>query len=136
MILRVRGIPFCFPGRSMGARVAAEVATNSSLTTDFVYGLVCLSYPLHPPRRPTELRLSSLLHLGIPALFISGTKDNLCRQDLMETVLNKMGSDWTMHWLQGADHELKIHRKHESEAISLMCDWVVQWCQSVFMAER
>lgn len=120
----------------MGARVAAEVATHSSLTKDFVYGLVCLSYPLHPPRRPTELRISALLHLGIPVLFTSGTKDTFCRKDLMEAVLNKMGTDKTMHWIPGADHELKIHSKQDSAVLSAMCDCVVQWCQSVFMAER
>ena len=121
----------------MGARVAAEVASHSSLTKDFVYGLVCLSYPLHPPQRPTELRMSSLLHLGIPVLFISGTKDNLCRKDLMEAVLSKMGADTTVHWVPGADHELKIHSKQESSTVlTSMCDRVVHWCQSVFMAER
>ena len=59
----------------MGARVAAEVASNSSLTTNFVYGVACLSYPLHPPRKTSELRVSPLLHLGVSVLFISGKKD-------------------------------------------------------------
>ena len=120
----------------MGARVAAEIASNSNFTTDFVYGVVCLSYPLHAPRRTSELRLSSVLHLGIPALFISGTKDNLCRMDLMESVLNRMGSDWTMHWVEGADHQLGVRGKQNTELVTMMCNWVVEWCQSVFMAER
>lgn len=123
-------------GRSMGARVAAEVASNSSLTTNFIFGVACLSYPLHPPRKTSELRVSSLLHLGLPALFISGRKDPYCRPDLMDTTLNRMANDWTMHWVEGADHELKVHGKVNHELISNMCEWFVQWCQSVFMAER
>ena len=121
----------------MGARVAAEVASNSSLTTDFVYGVACLSYPLHPPRKTSELRVSPLLHLGVPVLFISGRKDPFCRADLMENAtLNRMANDWTMHWVDGADHELKVNGKVNNEIISNMCEWFVQWCQSVFMAER
>lgn len=123
-------------GRSMGARVAAEVASNSSLTTEFVFGVACLSYPLHPPRKTSELRISPLLHLGVPVLFISGRKDPFCRPDLMETSLNRMANDWTMHWIEGADHELKLHSKVNNDVISNMCEWFVQWCQSVFMAER
>lgn len=121
----------------MGARVAAEVASNSSLTTDFVYGVACLSYPLHPPRKTSELRVSPLLHLGVPVLFINGRKDPFCRTDLMENAaLNRMANDWTMHWVDGADHELKVNGKVNNEIISNMCEWFVQWCQSVFMAER
>ena len=121
----------------MGARAAAEVVSNSSLTTDFVYGVACLSYPLHPPRKTSELRVSPLLHLGVPVLFINGRKDPFCRADLMEnTAVNRMANDWTMHWVDSADHELKVNGKVNNEIISNMCEWFVQWCQSVFMAER
>ena len=121
----------------MGARAAAEVVSNSSLTTDFVYGVACLSYPLHPPRKTSELRVSPLLHVGVPVLFINGRKDPFCRADLMEnTALNRMANDWTMHWVDSADHELKVNGKVNNEIISNMCEWFVQWCQSVFMAER
>ena len=125
-----------FSGRSMGARVAAEVASSSSLTSDFVFGLACLSYPLHPPRRTSELRVSSLFHLGVPVLFISGKMDQFCRSDLMESTLNRMANDCTMHWMEGVDHELKLRGKVNHEVISQMCECFVQWCQSVFMAER
>ena len=120
----------------MGARVAAEVASNSSLTTNFVFGVACVSYPLHPPRKTSEIRVSSLLHLGLPALFISGRKDPYCRPDLMDTALNRMANDWKMHWVEGADHELKLRGRVNHVLISDMCEWFVQWCQSVFMAER
>ena len=105
--------------------------------TDFVYGVACLSYPLHTPRKTSELRVSPLLHVGVPVLFINGRKDPFCRADLMEnTALNRMANDWTMHWVDSADHELKVNGKVNNEIISNMCEWFVQWCQSVFMAER
>jgi predicted alpha/beta-hydrolase family hydrolase len=120
----------------MGARVAAELATISDLTNQFIFGVACLSYPLHPPRKPDELRMSSLIHLGIPVLLINGTKDPFCRKDLMDNVLDKMGSDWKMHWVEKADHSLNVNNKQNNEVIDMICEWVVKWCQSVFMAER
>ena len=27
------------------------------------------------------------------------------------TALNRMANDWTMHWVDGADHELKVNAK-------------------------
>ena len=120
----------------MGAHVDAKVASNSSLTTNFVFGIACLSYPLHPPRKTSEFWVSSLLHLGLPALFISGRKDSYCRPNLMDTALNRMANDWKMHWVEGADHELKLRGRVNHELISDMCEWFVQWCQSVFMVER
>lgn len=127
---------FVFTGRSMGARVAAELATTSNLTNQFIFGVACLSYPLHPPRRTHELRMSSIIHLGVPVLFVSGTRDSFCRRDLMEKVLEKIGVDWTMHWVERADHSLNITNKPNNEVIDMMCEWMVKWCQSVFMAER
>lgn len=120
----------------MGARVAAELATISNLTNQFIFGVVCLSYPLHPQRRTHELRMSSIIHLGVPVLFVSGTKDTFCRRDLMEKVLEKIGVNWTMHWVDNADHSLNINGKPNNEILDMMCDWFVKWCQSVFMAER
>jgi len=120
----------------MGGRVAAELATTSNLTKEFIYGVVCLSYPLHPPRKTHELRMSSIIHLGVPVLFVSGTKDSFCRRDLMEMVLAKIGVDWTMHWVENADHSLNINNKPNDEVIDMMCEWFVKWSQSVFMAER
>ena len=117
-------------------RVAAELATISNLTNQFIFGVACLSYPLHPPRKFCELRMSSLIHLGIPVLFVSGTKDPQCRKDLMESALDTMGIDWEMHWIEKADHSLNINNKPNNELLDMMSQWVVTWCQSVFMAER
>ena len=72
---------FIFAGRSMGGRAAAELATRLSAESSFILGVFCLSYPLHRPKRFNELRISHLIHLNLPVLFISGTKDTMCRID-------------------------------------------------------
>lgn len=130
----------------MGARVASEIAsTLDQQNKSFIIGLLCLSYPLHPPQKLTEQRLSSILPLRIPTLFLSGTKDSMCCQEQMETALKRLNCDWSMHWIQGGDHGLMLRGKDKENKASSqtyegilkdLCDTALLWAQSVFMGER
>jgi predicted alpha/beta-hydrolase family hydrolase len=127
----------------MGARVAAEIAsTLDQKNKSFIIGVLCLSYPLHPPQKTTEQRLSSILPLRIPVLFLSGTKDPMCHQELMENTLKRLNCDWTIHWVQGGDHSLLLKGKDletnqtYKDILQDLCDTVLLWTQSVFMGER
>ena len=127
----------------MGARVAAEIAsTLEQENKNFIIGLLCLSYPLHPLHKTTEQRLSSILPLRIPTLFISGNKDPMCHQELMETALKRLNCDWSVHWIHGADHGLSLKSKNQETGqmnetiLQDVCDTVLLWVQSVFMGER
>ena len=120
----------------MGGRVAAELATRHPAENPFVLGVFCVSYPLHPPRRFKELRVSHLIHLNLPVLFVSGTNDPMCRIDLMEDTIDNITSDVRVHWVNDADHSLKIKSSMQPEILSKICQWTVEWAQSVFMAER
>ena len=53
-------------GHSYGGRQATLLA---AATLGLVDGLLLLSYPLHPPKRPTELRTAHFPKLETPALF-------------------------------------------------------------------
>jgi uncharacterized protein len=59
-------------GSSYGGRQASLLAASHSGLVD---GLLLLSYPLHPPGKPTQLRTAHFPQLKTPALFVSGTKD-------------------------------------------------------------
>ncbi len=67
-------------GRSMGCRAAAAVARQ--LGDDAVQGVICLSFPLHPPAQKHVHQQRSADLRGLPAcmpvLFVSGTEDNMC----------------------------------------------------------
>ena len=91
-------------GRSMGGR-AASVLAAGGFECD---GLLLLAYPLHPAGKPDQLRDAHLSKIGVPVLCLNGTRDALCRRDLMETVLERVGENWTMHWLEGADHSFHV----------------------------
>ncbi len=119
----------------MGARVAAELATIGT-HDGFVLGVLCLSYPLHRPRRQEELRISHVIHLRVPVLFISGTRDLMCRTDLMEKVVDQIASDKKIHWVEDADHSLNVRGKCDLAALERISQLALDWCQSVFTAER
>ena len=90
-------------GRSMGGRVASMLAAEG-YDCD---GLLLLAYPLHPAGQPEKLRDAHLSKIGVPVLCFNGTRDALCRRDLMERTVAGLPS-WTMHWLEGADHSFHV----------------------------
>jgi predicted alpha/beta-hydrolase family hydrolase len=70
----LRGLPLLVGGRSLGARVACRTAG----LTDAV-AVVCLAFPLQPPRRsgsaPRPSRLAELDRVAVPTLVVQGTRD-------------------------------------------------------------
>jgi predicted alpha/beta-hydrolase family hydrolase len=94
-------------GRSMGGRAASVLAADG-FPCD---GVLLLAYPLHPADQPEKLRESHLPSIAAPVLCINGTRDVLCRRDLMERVQERLGANWTMHWLEGADHSFHVLKR-------------------------
>jgi predicted alpha/beta-hydrolase family hydrolase len=59
-------------GHSYGGRQTAMAASERPGMAD---ALLLLSYPLHPPAKPEQLRTSFFPGLQIPALFVHGSDD-------------------------------------------------------------
>ena len=59
-------------GHSYGGRQATLLAAEEPALAD---ALLLLSYPLHPPRKPEQLRTAHFPRLRTPALFVHGTRD-------------------------------------------------------------
>jgi predicted alpha/beta-hydrolase family hydrolase len=91
-------------GRSMGGRAASMLAAEGFACD----GLLLLAYPLHPAGQPEKLRDAHLPSIRVPVLCFNGTRDELCRRDLMERALQTVTTDWSMHWLEGADHSFHV----------------------------
>jgi uncharacterized protein len=90
-------------GHSMGTRAALALAAEGFPCR----GLILFSYPLHPPGHPEKLRLDHLDGLRVPVLILSGTKDAFSSPKLMEKAWSG-ATRRTHHWIQGADHGLKV----------------------------
>ena len=101
-----RGKKLLLGGRSMGGRAASMLAAEGFVCD----ALLLAAYPLHPAGKPEKLRDAHLPAISVPVLCFNGTRDALCRQDLMEKVLLGLNtsSSWTMHWLKDADHSFRV----------------------------
>lgn len=68
------GLPLVVGGRSMGARVACRTAETTGAV-----GVLCLAFPLQPPRRsssaPAQSRLAELDEVTVPTLVVQGARD-------------------------------------------------------------
>ena len=68
----LRGLPLVAGGRSSGARVACRTAEATGAV-----GVLCLAFPLQPPRRagaaPAPSRLAELDAVTVPTLVVQGS---------------------------------------------------------------
>ena len=71
-------------GHSYGARQSSILAAETPGVADM---LLLLSYPLHPPRQPQQLRTQHLSQLRTPSLFMHGTRDPFGTIPEMEAAL-------------------------------------------------
>jgi predicted alpha/beta-hydrolase family hydrolase len=75
--------------------------------------LLLLSYPLHPPQRPGELRTGHFPRLQIPALFVHGTRDGFGSIDEVIAALKLIPARAELLPIAGAGHELVTKRNRE-----------------------
>jgi uncharacterized protein len=107
-------------GRSMGGRMCSMAVADTENPLD-VAGVVLISYPLHPPKKPDNLRTEHLPRLTTPVLCISGTKDNFgTPEELMEAFAIVPGQvQWV--WIENGRHELA---RKDHEVAGVLKDWV------------
>jgi len=109
-------------GHSYGGRQAsmlcAELAENAAESTSAeVAGLLLLSYPLHPPRKPDQLRTQHLFHLPTPTLFVHGTRDPFGSIAEMEQALKLIPAQTNLLPVEGAGHDLGFKGKAKREGL-------------------
>jgi predicted alpha/beta-hydrolase family hydrolase len=90
-------------GSSYGGRQASLLAASHP---DLVEGLLLLSYPLHPPGKPTQLRTAHFLKLQTPSLFVSGTKDVFGTTEELEAAIKLIPVRTELVEIDGAAHGL------------------------------
>jgi hypothetical protein len=97
-------------GHSYGGRQGSMLAAENP---QLAAGLLLLSYPLHPPRKPAELRTAHFPRLHAPALFVHGGRDPFGSHDEMKTSLKLIPSPTLLLEVEGAGHELLGKKAHE-----------------------
>jgi predicted alpha/beta-hydrolase family hydrolase len=88
-------------GHSYGGRVASMVAAETPPA-----GLVLLSYPLHRPGHPEELRDAHWSKIACPVLLLSGDRDQFARIELLQASA-KLLPRAELHIYAGMSHGLQ-----------------------------
>ncbi len=94
-------------GRSMGGRIASMVVAAGERAD----GLVFLGYPLHPPGQFEKRREAHLPKIDAPMLFVQGTRDSFAREDLLDALMQRLGSRVELHRVRHADHSFGVLRR-------------------------
>jgi len=112
-------------GRSMGGRTASMLASDGFACD----GLLLFAYPLHPAGKPEKLRDAHLPRIDVPVLCFNGTRDTLCRRDLMQRAVDSLPR-WQMHWLEGADHSFRVLKssgRTDADVLQEVADGSARW---------
>ena len=110
-------------GRSMGGRMCSMAVADNNDPLE-VAALVLVSYPLHPPKKPNNLRIEHLPNIRVRTLCVSGTKDDFGTPDELTTSFTVVPADVTWNWIENARHELA--RKDE-----VVAETVATWVTSL-----
>ena len=74
-------------------------------------GLLLMSYPLHPPGKPAQLRTQHFFNLHTPALFVQGTRDPFGTIEEIEQALKLIPAKTKLLKVDGAGHDLGFKGK-------------------------
>ena len=110
-------------GRSMGGRMCT-MAASDEVDPLKVLGVACIGYPLHPPKKPDQLRTAHFGNLQSPLLFISGTRDEFGTPEELTTAWKLLPNNPTVQMIEKGRHELR-------GADAQVADLVAQWLQNL-----
>jgi predicted alpha/beta-hydrolase family hydrolase len=114
-------------GHSYGGRQSSMLCAEGS---DVVAGLLLLSYPLHPPRRPEQQRTQHLPDLRTPTLFVHGTRDPFGSIEELQEAIKMIPGATKLVTVQGAGHDLGFKGKAKEKGENL-CARVISEFQAL-----
>ncbi len=114
--------PLFLGGHSYGGRQASMLAASDPTVCS---GLLLLSYPLHPPDKPSQTRTEHFPALQAPALFVHGTKDPFGSIEELTAAQQLISAPHRMSTIQNAGHDLlrgrfDLHRNIVEPFLSLV----------------
>jgi uncharacterized protein len=95
-------------GQSYGGRQTTMLAAAEP---DIADGLLLLSYPLHPPGKPAQLRTAHLPKIQARSLFVSGSKDPFGSPQEIESAIKLIPAPVEFLLIDGAGHDLGFGRR-------------------------
>ncbi|MBT8496311.1 MAG: alpha/beta hydrolase [Deltaproteobacteria bacterium] len=118
-------LPIYAGGKSFGGRMS----THAQLAELGVQGLILVGFPLHAPGKAGTKRAEHLSDVGLPMLFLQGTRDSLADLELMREVCHRLPAA-TLHVVDGADHGfhvLKRSGRTDQQVLVELADTIRAW---------
>lgn len=106
------GVRLFAGGKSMGGRISSQAAA-AGLFEPPPAGLVFFGYPLHPPGKPAQRRDRHLPSVGVPMLFLHGTRDPFGSPEEMRALVEGLPHA-TLELVEGGDHSLVTPKRQDS----------------------
>lgn len=122
------GVPLLAGGKSFGGRMTSQAQAAWALPG--VKGLVFFGFPLHPAGKPSDQRAQHLADVGLPMLFLQGTRDELTDLALLRPVIERLGARATLELFDDADHAFHVRARSgrsDAQVLAAMLDAVRQW---------
>jgi uncharacterized protein len=129
---RLPGVPLFAGGKSFGGRMTSQAQAAQALPG--VKGLVFVGFPLHPAGEPSIERAKHLAQVGLPMLFLQGTRDELADLELIRSVTEGLGEQATLKTFEDADHSFHVRAKsgwNDAQVRDALADAAADW-----MAQR
>jgi len=119
-------------GKSFGGRMTSQAQAEAPLAG--VHGLAFLGFPLHPAGKPSATRARHLGDVGIPMLFLQGTRDALADPSLVREVAAQLGARATLVEFADADHSFHVPARSgrtddavRAELLDALAGWIGGW---------
>ena len=129
---RAPGLPLLAGGKSMGGRMTSQAAAQEPLRN--VRGLAFVGFPLHAPGKPGIGRAEHLARVGVPMLFLQGTRDQFAQLDLLRPVCEKLGPRARLHIVEGADHSFHVLKSSATDDAAVMrelAQTIASWAEAL-----
>jgi uncharacterized protein len=121
--VRLPDIALVAGGKSFGGRMTSQAQAATPLPD--VLGLAFLGFPLHPAGKPSDDRAAHLAEVGVPMLFLQGTRDDLASLALLHPVVERLGARAKLVLFDDADHSFHVPAKSGREDADVLRDLVV-----------
>ena len=94
----------------IGGQRISRTMVNSDRAPTLADALLLLSYPLHPPDKPGQLRTDHFPDLRTRTVFVHGTSDPFGAISEMETARTLIPAQTTLMVIEKAGHDLRRGR--------------------------
>ena len=129
-------LPLFIGGKSLGGRMASHLAAAGAAdAADATWwanlrGLVFLGYPLHPPGRPQQVRVSHLPHIVHPMLVVQGARDAFGTPAELRLFFDVLPAQSEVFAVEQADHSLEVLKRSglpQPQVNAAVQDRIVAW---------